>query len=89
MESQEIDNNLNTLFKLVHITPFSVSMQALALLNQVVESREDLVNRYYNALYRKMFDLECKNTSKQTFFLNLIFNSLIRDEALPRLKVNI
>ncbi|RNA44224.1 CCAAT enhancer-binding zeta, partial [Brachionus plicatilis] len=86
MDSQEIDNNLNTLFKLVHITPFSVSMQALALLNQVVESREDLVNRYYNALYRKMFDLECKNTSKQTFFLNLIFNSLIKDEALPRLK---
>ncbi|CAF0778724.1 unnamed protein product [Brachionus calyciflorus] len=86
MDSQEIDNNLNTLFKLVHITPFNVSMQALMLLNQVAESREDLVNRYYNALYRKMFDLECKNTSKQTFFLNLIFNSLIKDEALPRLK---
>lgn len=87
MDNEEIDKNLNTLFKLVHITTFNVSIQALMLLNQVIESRDDMVHRYYNALYRKMFDLECKNTSKQTYFLNLLYNSLIKDEAIPRIKV--
>lgn len=87
MDHEEIDKNLNTLFKLVHVTSFNVSMQALMLLNQVVDSRDDMIHRYYNALYRKMFDLEWRNTSKQTFFLNLLFNSLKKDEAIPRIKV--
>lgn len=87
VQNDEIDNNLNTLFKLVHITTFNVSLQALMLLNQVIQSREDLLNRYFNALYRKMLDLEWRNTSKQTFFLNLLYNSLIKDDALPRIKV--
>ena len=87
MDNDEIDKNLNTLFKLVHVTSFNVSMQALMLLNQVIDSRDDMIHRYYNALYKKMFDLEWRNTSKQTFFLNLLFNSIKKDEALPRIKV--
>lgn len=86
MNHEEIDKNLNTLFKLVHVTSFNVSIQALMLLNQVIESREDMVNRYFNALYRRMFDLEWRNTAKQTYFLNLLYNSLIKDESLPRIK---
>ena len=87
MNHEEIDNNINTLFKIVHVTNFNVSIQALMLLNQVVESRDDMLNRYYNALYRKMFDLESKNTSKQTYFLNLLFSSISKDDALPRIRV--
>ena len=49
MNHEEIDNNINTLFKIVHVTNFNVSIQALMLLNQVVESRDDMLNRYYNA----------------------------------------
>ena len=86
MDNDEIDKNLNTLFKLVHVTSFNVSMQALMLLNQVIDSRDDMIHRYYNALYKKMFDLEWRNTSKQTFFLNLLFNSIKKDEALPRIR---
>jgi ribosome biogenesis protein MAK21 len=84
---EEIDKNINTLFKIVHVTNFNVSIQALMLLNQVVESRDDMLNRYYNALYRKIFDLESKNTSKQTYFLNLLFSSISKDDALPRIRV--
>lgn len=87
MNHEEIDNNLNTLFKIVHVTNFNVSIQALMLLNQVVDSRDDMVDRYYSALYRKMFDLEFKNTSKETYFLNLMYNSINKDDALPRIKV--
>ena len=89
MDNEEIDKNLNTLFKLVHVTSFNVSMQALMLLNQVMDSRDDMIHRYYNAFYRKMFDLEWRNTSKQTFFLNLLFNSIKKDEAIPRVKVSL
>ena len=86
MDNEEIDNNLNTLFKLVHVTSFNVSIQALMLLNQVMDSRDDMIHRYYNALYKKMFELEWRNTSKQTYFLNLLFNSIKKDEAVPRVK---
>ena len=87
MNHEEIDKNLNTLFKLVHVTSFNVSIQALMLLNQVVDSRDDMIHRYYNALYRRMLDLEWRNTSKQTYFLNLLYNSVVKDEAIPRIKV--
>ena len=53
MDDEDIDKNLNTLFKLVHVTSFNVSMQALMLLNQVMDSRDDMIHRYYNALYNE------------------------------------
>ena len=87
VDHEEIENNLNTLFKLVHVTSFNVSIQALMLLNQVIKSREDVMNRYFNALYRRMFDLEWRNTAKQTYFLNLLYNSLAKDQSLTRMKV--
>ena len=87
MNNEELDKNLNTLFKLVYVTSFSVSLQALMLLSQVADSRDDMMHRYFNALYRKMFDLEWRNTSKQTFFLNLVYNSIVKDDAIPRIKV--
>lgn len=87
MSNEDIDNNLNTLFKIVHVTSFNVSIQALMLLNQVVESRDDMQQRYYNALYRKLFDLEYKKAStKQTYFLNLLFSSMKKDDCIPRIK---
>jgi ribosome biogenesis protein MAK21 len=86
VDHEQIDSNLNTLFKLVHITSFNISIQVMMLLNQVVSTREDLVHRYYNALYRRMFDLEWKTTSKETYFLNLLYNSIIKDDAIPRIK---
>ena len=88
VNNEELDRNLNTLFKLVHVTSFNVSLQALMLLSQVADSRDDMLHRYFNALYRKMFDLEWRNTSKQTFFLNLLYNSVMKDDATPRIKVN-
>lgn len=88
MENDEIDENINTVFKLVHITSFSVSLQALMLLNQVSATREDMQTRYLSALYRRMLELLSKTTAKETFFLNLLYNSLIKDDAVVRLKVN-
>ena len=88
VDHSEIDNNLNLLFKLVHVTSFNVSLQVLMLLNQVVDARDDIIHRYFNALYRKMLDLEWRKSAKQTFFLNLLFNSLTKDDALPRIKVS-
>lgn len=87
VENDEMDANLNTVFKLVHITSFNVSLQALMLLNQVSATREDVQNRYFSALYRRMLELTSKSTAKETFFLNLLYNSLIKDESIVRLKV--
>lgn len=86
MENDEIDKNIDNIFKIVHISPFNVSMQALALLNQVKDSREDIEDRFYSAFYRRIFHLEWRNTSKQTYFLKLLYESMSKDQSINRKK---
>lgn len=86
VENDEIDKNIDNIFKIVHISPFNVSMQALALLNQVKDSREDIEDRFYSAFYRRIFHLEWRNTSKQTYFLKLLYESMSKDQSINRKK---
>jgi len=79
------DDQLNTLFKLTHMKHFSTSIQAFMLIYQVMESRQSLSDRYYQALYAKLLDPEI-NTSKHTMFLNLLYKSMKNDPVLKRVK---
>ncbi|CAH1791855.1 unnamed protein product, partial [Owenia fusiformis] len=80
-----IDEELNTLYKVVHIVNFNTSIQALMLLYQVMDSNEAISDRYYTALYRKLIDPGLKNSSKQPMFLNLLYKSLKKDISEKRL----
>lgn len=48
----KVAEQLDTLFKVVHIVKFNTAVQALMLLFQVMDSQQTISDRYYVALYR-------------------------------------
>jgi ribosome biogenesis protein MAK21 len=81
------DEHVNCLFKIVHVSPLSTSVQSLTLLYQVMESHHSVSSRYYRALYRKVTDVELiTRTGQQAMFLNLLHKSLKSDPELNRNK---
>lgn len=47
-----VREQVDTLFKVLHVVNFSTSVQALMLLFQVMNSQQTISDRYYTALYR-------------------------------------
>ncbi|XP_064195923.1 CCAAT/enhancer-binding protein zeta [Anguilla rostrata] len=82
----KIKEQLDTLFKVVHIVKFNTAVQALMLLFQVMDSQQTISDRYYVALYRKLMDPGLHMCSKQGMFLNLLYKSLKVDIVLRRVK---
>ncbi|KAK3593430.1 hypothetical protein CHS0354_020192 [Potamilus streckersoni] len=86
VDADYISEQMNTLYKIVHIVNFNTSLQALMLLYQVMDSSQNVSDRYYSSLYRKMLDPALKNSSKCAMFLNLLFKSLKKDMSERRVK---
>ncbi|ELK36086.1 PREDICTED: CCAAT/enhancer-binding protein zeta [Myotis davidii] len=82
----KVREQVDTLFKVLHVVNFNTSVQALMLLFQVMNSQQTISNRYYAALYRKMLDPGLITCSKQAMFLNLVYKSLKADIVLRRVK---
>jgi len=53
----------------------------------VCDSSQNISERYYSTLYRKLLDPALKASSKQAAFLNLLFKSIKRDESERRIQV--
>ncbi|XP_034244442.1 CCAAT/enhancer-binding protein zeta-like [Thrips palmi] len=81
-----ISEQLDTLYKIVHIAPFHVSLQGLTLLFQVSDYKNNVSDRFYSVLYRKLLDPALGNASHAPMFLNLVFQALKKDESVPRVK---
>lgn len=43
-----------------------------------------LIYRFYSVLFRKLFDADIAQSTKQTMFLNLLYRALKRDDSLSR-----
>ncbi|KAG8444502.1 hypothetical protein GDO86_009605 [Hymenochirus boettgeri] len=86
ISNEKVKEELDTLFKIVHVVNFNTSVQVLMLLFQVMDSQQTVSNRYYAALYRKLLDPGLSQGSKQTMFLNLLYKSLKADVVLRRVK---
>nr|DBA26807.1 TPA: hypothetical protein GDO54_011017 [Pyxicephalus adspersus] len=84
--NEKVKEQLDTLFKILHVVNFNTSVQILMLLFQVMDSQQTVSHRYYAALYRKLLDPGLAQGSKQTMFLNLLYKSLKADVALKRIK---
>jgi len=82
----ELDAQLETMHKLVHIVSFNTAIQALTLLYQVMDSREAVTDRFYSALYKKILDPSLPTSSKQVMFLNLLYKALKSDPSIDRVK---
>ncbi|KAH0622550.1 hypothetical protein JD844_024947 [Phrynosoma platyrhinos] len=83
---EKIKEQMDTLFKVLHLVNFSTSIQALMLLFQVMDSNQTVSDRYYAALYKKLLDPGLALCAKQSMFLNLIYKSLKADVVLRRVK---
>lgn len=49
---EKVKEQLDTLFKVVHLVKFNTAVQALMLLFQVMDSQQSISDRYFVALYR-------------------------------------
>ncbi|XP_070705152.1 CCAAT/enhancer-binding protein zeta [Pempheris klunzingeri] len=83
---EKVKEQLETLFKVVHLVKFNTAVQALMLLFQVMDSQQTISDRYYVALYRKLLDPGLSSSSRQSMFLNLLYKSLKADIVLRRVK---
>ncbi|XP_044516557.1 CCAAT/enhancer-binding protein zeta isoform X2 [Gracilinanus agilis] len=86
ISDEKVKEQLDTLFRVLHLVNFNTSVQALMLLFQVMDSHQTISNRYYAALYKKLLDPGLLLCSKQSMFLNLVYKSLKSDVVLRRVK---
>uniref|UniRef100_A0A8C5QQE6 CCAAT/enhancer-binding protein zeta n=1 Tax=Leptobrachium leishanense TaxID=445787 RepID=A0A8C5QQE6_9ANUR len=84
--SEKVKEQLETLFKIVHVVSFNTSVQVLMLLFQVMDSQQTVSNRFYAVLYKKLLDPGLSQGSKQAMFLNLLYKSMKADVVLRRVK---
>ncbi|XP_037261497.1 CCAAT/enhancer-binding protein zeta isoform X1 [Falco rusticolus] len=82
----KVKEQMDTLFKVLHLVNFSTSVQALMLLFQVMDSQQTVSDRYYAALYKKLLDPALATCSKPSMFLNLVYKSLKADVVSRRVK---
>lgn len=71
---------IQTMYKIVHLSPFNISLQALLLIRQLENN-----DRYYSALYRKIFDERMISTSHQAICIHLIYKSIWDDKCTERM----
>ncbi|KAM6208020.1 CCAAT/enhancer-binding protein zeta [Sarcoramphus papa] len=83
---EKVKEQMDTLFKVLHVVNFGTSVQALMLLFQVMDSQQTVSDRYYAALYKKLLDPALATCSKPSMFLNLVYKSLKADVVLRRVK---
>ncbi|XP_014674207.1 PREDICTED: CCAAT/enhancer-binding protein zeta-like [Priapulus caudatus] len=84
--SEKVVEQVNMLYKIVHVSNFNISIQALMLLHQLLDANENLSDRFYTVLYKKLSEPGLKTSSKQMMFLNLVFKSMLKDVVVKRLQ---
>lgn len=84
----------DTMYRLLHLADIHITLQTFALLLQIMsasisnglENTSTTFNRYYNALYKKMFDLNLTNVGPKSAaqFLHIIHRSIYMDANVSR-----
>jgi ribosome biogenesis protein MAK21 len=98
--TESLNKHLDSLFRIVHMSTFSTSTQALMLISHMVLSEaasdksdnkekeqktdDSLSNRFYRALYAKLLADEIITRGKNTIFLNLLYRSMKHDRSDSR-----
>ncbi|ORZ39809.1 CBF/Mak21 family-domain-containing protein [Catenaria anguillulae PL171] len=82
-----LTTHLTSLFKITHHPFFPVRVQALSLIFQVVQSKPDMLGRYYRSLYSTLLDARHLVSAKQlSLFLNLVYRSIKADANIDRVQ---
>ncbi|KAK9509871.1 hypothetical protein O3M35_004769 [Rhynocoris fuscipes] len=83
LNSNAMMEHIDTLYKLVHLTPFNIALHALTLLQEISNDSND---RFYSALYKKLLDSQLNSSSHHAMFINLMFKALSKDSNITRVK---
>ncbi|XP_058793340.1 CCAAT/enhancer-binding protein zeta [Phymastichus coffea] len=83
--SIKLNSHIESVYRVVHVGSFNVSLNALSLLFQVVSKNPDQSNRFYSAFYRKLLDPQIGVANKRAVFLNLLFRVMKNDPSILRL----
>ncbi|KAJ3662377.1 hypothetical protein Zmor_006730 [Zophobas morio] len=87
LEMKKISEHIDTIYRVVHIANFNISLHALTLLYQVSDQEENVSDRFYSALYKKLIDPKLLTTTHQAMLLSLIYKAVLKDKDLARVKV--
>lgn len=79
-----VESNSMRLFRLVHTAPFSVGVQALMLVWQLLSGRGASSDRFYRALYAVLGTSGPPTSSKAPMFLALLFKAMRADPSAKR-----
>ncbi|XP_043523948.1 CCAAT/enhancer-binding protein zeta isoform X2 [Frieseomelitta varia] len=85
MNSNILDGYIDSVYKVVHIGSFNVSLNALNLLYQITGKDEAQSTRFYSTFYRKLLDPQIGIANKRALFLNLLFRVLKNDRNKQRI----
>ncbi len=77
---------MDTAFRVTHSSNFNTSIQALMLIQQLSETHQGSVDRFYRTLYESLLDPRLLTSSKQALYLNLLFKSIRSDVDIKRVK---
>ncbi|KAG5437810.1 hypothetical protein PCANB_000524 [Pneumocystis canis] len=86
IDDRVFENHINTLFIMVHNINFNTSIQALVLIFQISRFQQDILDRFYKALYESIQNFKLFNSSKQVTYLNLLFKAIKADMNKTRVK---
>ncbi|RXK37999.1 ribosome biogenesis protein MAK21 [Tremella mesenterica] len=84
LDEDSFTQYMDSLFKITHSGTFNTSIQALALIFQICQSRQTVSDRFYRTLYDSLFDPRLITASKQAMYLNLLFKALKADTSVSR-----
>ena len=87
MSEEEMTNQENSLYRIVHFNNWSCSVQAMLLLYSLTQSHRidsyfilhrlsNHVNRFYRVLYSQLLSPLFVRSSKNNLFLNLLYRVL-------------
>lgn len=78
--------HMDIIFRITHTGTFNTSIQALRLIFRVSTIQKNTSDRFYRTLYESLLDPRLILTSKQSIYLNLIYDAMLADQSLPRIK---
>ncbi|KAI0557290.1 CCAAT-box-binding transcription factor [Gracilaria domingensis] len=76
----------DTLFRVSHGKSIASATQALAFLLQISHANSTENDRFYRALYSRIYDVALSGEEKQASFLNLLYRAMKSDTSAKRIK---
>ncbi|KAG0006584.1 hypothetical protein BGZ65_006369 [Modicella reniformis] len=86
VEEKIFADHMDIIFRITHTSTFNTSIQALRLIFRVSSIQQNTSDRFYRTLYESLLDPRLMLTSKQSIYLNLVYDALLADRSIPRIK---